>query len=625
MMNGHWAINQNILVIEDDAGTIESLSAMDIYAWKVKGKGNPRLEEVEDPESVLDKLSFSKVACNYGLLLTKGNEGIELSTFVGGSQDKRCISPLSVSLSDHIILDDTWHYIQNCDSIQDLLRKCGLEKRNRINVAEYIKLVNAATRYADVILEDETDQHPDCVSTNTEVPSNISASLYPYQETGYKWLEYMTEQKCGCILADEMGLGKTLQIIALIAKRQSVEHGHYLVIAPVSLLENWKREFQKFSKGISVYVHHGYGRRGDYEVFLNYDVTVTSYGTIGTDLSMFQMVDWDLAVLDEAQNIKNPESQRTRNVKSLSRRMSISVTGTPFENHITDLWSLMDFSLPGAFGKLTEFESEITDDIEGAKTIEKTLTPMMLRRKVKDVGNDLPDRVDIDLPVTMDNDEAGLYEQIRQDTINEYGGKAAPLVALQKLRMYCTHPSLLGYGNKESSKFAMVSNLINEIASYEEKMLLFTSYNGMFPIFEQLGAGQNIPTFLINGSTPVEDRQRIIDRFSDVSGAALMVLNPRAAGVGLNITAANRVIHYNPEWNPALEDQASARSYRRGQERNVFIYHVFYANTVEEVINDRVEHKRNMFSTAIVGVDGKSESEDITRALLMSPGWESQS
>ena len=198
---------------------------------------------------------------------------------------------------------------------------------------------------------------------------------------------------------------------------------------------------------------------------------------------------------------------------------------------------------------------------------------------------------------------------------------------LQKLRMYCTHPALLENGSvadpaKDSEKYERLCELMEEIVALGEKVILFTSYNGMFDILsEDIPKRFGIRVLAINGATPPEDRQQIIDRFSGIHGTALLVLNPRAAGAGLNITAASRVIHYNLEWNPALEDQASARAYRRGQDKTVFVYRLYYKDTVEEIINERIEKKRDMFGAAVVGVDGETaNSEDIMRALMISPG-----
>lgn len=423
-----------------------------------------------------------------------------------------------------------------------------------------------------------------------------------------------------------MGLGKTLQIITLIT--QHINQGkQFLIVAPVTLLENWRREFQKFAPAVKVLVHHGSTRTGFYKNFLPYDVVIISYGTATSDLAILNMVKWHLVVLDEAQNIKNPEASRTRAVKNVNRDIGIAVTGTPFENHMTDLWSLVDFIAPGVLGKLSEFTRNYSDTYESALKIESVLSPLMVRRRVADVAKDLPERVNIPEVLLMDDQESLMYENERQNIINVLGSKKATLTTLQKLRMFCTHPYLLQENNlftspdKFSAKYRRMCEILSEIIKNQEKAILFTSYTGMFDILlSDIPARFNIPVYAINGNTPVEQRQPIVDMFSNIQGAALLVLNPRAAGTGLNITAANYVIHYNLEWNPALEDQASARAHRRGQIKTVFVYRLYYANTVEQIVNERIELKRNLSETAVIGVTGKQENrDDILNALLLSP------
>jgi Superfamily II DNA/RNA helicases, SNF2 family len=339
------------------------------------------------------------------------------------------------------------------------------------------------------------------------------------------------------------------------------------------------------------------------------------------------MISWELVVLDEAQNIKNAYSDRTRFAKKLQRERSIAVTGTPFENHLSDIWSIVDFISPGLLGSVTDYNREYTDDVDGADKIEPILSALMIRRLVEDVATDLPEKIIIPQPLSMSDEEAGIYEAYR-DEISSSGvnGNAIGLAALQKLRMFCTHPGVcdINITNSpytDSVKYQRMCEILEEIIDRKEKVILFTSYQKMFGIIERdIPDRFNIPVSRINGSTPVDERQAIIDSFNEYKGSSLLVLNPRAAGVGLNITAANHVIHYNLEWNPALEDQASARAYRRGQEKTVFIYRLFYENTVEEIVNERLERKRDISKGAVIGTDGEKENaEDIIAALKLSP------
>lgn len=556
---------------------------------------------------------------------------IILSLNVRRGRNIYALQMLDGKVPDNIVVDDVWYNLYaNYQEVQTVLDKASITAPGSVTLGQYIKVKQAAPTFLNIEIEDNAicalSEHP-AKNLEYSAPAELKANLYPYQQQGYQWMRFIVDSQCGCILGDEMGLGKTLQVIALITEQKQAGRGPALVVAPVSLLENWRREFEKFTVGISVFVHHGSNRTGLYTDLLGYDVVVISYNTASSDQALLRMIDWNLLVVDEAQNIKNPSAQRTKSIKRIPCHTAIAVTGTPFENHMTDLWSLMDFIAPGCFGRLSEFEAEFTDDVDGAAKLEPYLTPLMIRRRVAEVARDLPERIDVPQVLELSEDEVIAYERQREEILESFNGKNATLPMLQKLRMYCTHPSLIDENDYDdptvcSGKYERLCELLEEINSLNEKTILFTSYNKMFDILQKdIRRRFGIPVMAINGSTPTEDRQSIIDRFSAVQGPALLVLNPRAAGAGLNITAASRVIHYNLEWNPSLEDQASARAYRRGQDKTVFVYRLFYKDTVEEIINERIEKKRSMFDAAVIGTDGSTEnSEDIIRALMISPG-----
>ena len=437
----------------------------------------------------------------------------------------------------------------------------------------------------------------------------------------------MLSESGGCILGDEMGLGKTMQVISVILSHQSQSVMPTLVVAPISLLANWEREISKFAPSLRVKIHHGASRISNYRDFLSFDVVVSSYTTIVSDIHMMNMIEWDLVVLDEAQNIKNPYSQRTKACKALHRKTSIAVSGTPFENHVSDIWSLTDFALPRLLGTLQDYNDAISDDVEGGERIEPILTPLMIRRLVKDVAQDLPEKIVSSQPIQMSEQECTQYKAYLDSIMEDFDENSVNLGMLQKLRIYCTHPFatmedvMFGDPSEVSIKYQRLCEIVGEIVDSKEKVIVFTSYKKMFDVFKKdIPARYGIKLWCINGETPVEERQSIVDRFNQLTGSAMLVLNPRAAGTGLNITGANHVIHYNLEWNPSLEDQASARAYRRGQTKTVFIYRLYYKDTVEEIVNDRIERKRDIASLAIVGNDGKSQDrKDIIAALKLIP------
>jgi SNF2 family DNA or RNA helicase len=421
-----------------------------------------------------------------------------------------------------------------------------------------------------------------------------------------------------------MGLGKTIQVIALMLAEHSAGRSPALVIAPATLLENWRRELAQFAPSLSIVVHAGPGRAGIVSKLAEFDVVVTSYDIAVRDEPMLSAIRWNILALDEAQNIKNPDAQRTMAVKHFPRRVSLAVTGTPVENTLTDLWSLSDFALPGLLGKRTDFESHFDNTDLDASQLAPLVAPILLRRRVKEVAKDLPERIDIPQPIAMSRRMAEMYEEVRLAAIAEYG-KAAALVTLQRLRMFCCHPGLAGYDlpdpEDQMPKYQRLTELLEEIFSREEKCLVFTSYTGMTDIFLlDLPVRFKDQYFnFIDGRVPVPGRQTIVDEFTVSPRGGALFLNPKAAGVGLNITAANHVIHYNPEWNPAVEDQASARAYRRKQQRPVTVHQLYFVDSVEEFMIGRLGLKRGLAEHAATGHKGEATASEVMQALNISP------
>ena len=621
-----WIVKNGVLTLSKNGGEhvfdaekvysamIDNVSSSDIDS-QLLSKQLPELRFSKVSSSAFGYFWFDDSHIRFELRVTRRGQTVSI--------------PLSAVIPNHLVIGSTWFYIANISvELATLLNEWGPDEKGVLSLGRYLHLIKAFQKKRIIEYIDEagpalSNRH----FSDEAVSAPLNATLYQYQKDGFRWMKYVTGENCGCILGDEMGLGKTLQIIALLAERCSQADHHFLVVAPVTLLENWKREFSKFAPTVDTLIHHGSKRTGRYKDLLIPDVVIISYGTAVSDIAMLNMIRWDVVVLDEAQNIKTPDAARTKAVKRLNRKIGIAVTGTPFENHMTDLWSILDFIAPGFMGTEAEFSTIFDDDSDSAVSIEPVLTPLMIRRRVSEVAQDLPERVDIPVVLRMDDREALLYDDQRQRILNDLGGKRATLVALQKLRMYCTHPALiddslsLSDPVKVSSKYSHLCEILEEIIEQRDKAILFTSYTKMFEILRRdIPDRFGIPVLEINGETPVPDRQPIVDRFSAFTGSALLVLNPRAAGTGLNITAANYVIHYNLEWNPALEDQASARAYRRGQEKTVFVYRLYYADTVEQIVNERIELKRDISELAVVGTKGTHENQDdIMAALMLSP------
>ena len=528
---------------------------------------------------------------------------------------------------DYIIADGTWHPLPpgTTERFGELLSAQNVS--GPLTVGQYLRLLHNA---AEFVVDDQAA--PDLAAghlaqqLHEQLPSGLAGTPYAYQETGIRWLGFLAQHGVGCILADEMGLGKTLQIIATLLGETAAGRRPNLVVCPATLLENWRREIARFAPSLSVVVHAGSRRTGRAADLAVPEVLVASYETVAGDISLFRTIAWNLVVLDEAQAIRNPQARRTLRCKELRRRAGIAVTGTPVENRLVDLWSITDFAVPGYLGTQREFERAHADTEEGARALEPLVSALMLRRRVREVAQDLPARIDVPVPLVLDEVSAIAYEEIREEALRDHP-RAADLTALIRLRLFCSHPWAAGKFTETrdavacSPKLERCLQVLEEIVAAGEKALVFTSFNETADIIERaVGARFGIPSAQINGSVPVSERQPLVDSFTALAGPAVLVLNPRAAGTGLNITAANHVIHYNLEWNPAVEDQASARSHRRGQLRPVTVHRMFYIDTVEEVISDRMTRKRAVAETAVVGASGtEADLADIVQALQRSP------
>lgn len=464
-----------------------------------------------------------------------------------------------------------------------------------------------------------------------QVPG-LTATLFPYQARGVHWMRQTISHTGGLILADEMGLGKTLQIIALLMLEPPSPFAPALIICPTSLIANWVREISRFATDLSVLVHRGANRAGIYKDLQKTSVVITTYDTMVNDISIFSSFEWSWVICDEAQAIKNPDSNRRKAVATIPRRRTIPMTGTPVENSLTDLWSLADFAIPGLLGSRQKFEAEYPDSVESAKTIGRYTDPIILKRRVADVASDLPERINIDIPLELDEQLAAHYLDVRARTLAKYPAAGA-LVATLQLQLVCAHPWLRRIDDSDNDdtevertngcslitpKMDRVLAILQEAFFNDQKVIVFALFNRIGDLIKEAFTGfPNAYWGAINGSTPSDERQHVVDNFSAHDGPGCLVLNPKAAGAGLNITAATVVIHFTPVWNPALEAQASARAHRRGQTRPVTIYRLFYKDTVEEVMIDRSLWKSELANES-VPVSSRNAS-DLRRALEILP------
>lgn len=630
-----WKESADGILFAASSGYIKPTAAEIV---RIEYKGQTCLQGIdikEKPSECLQKLKINRFPAKLSLELTmtsSSGEKPSLKIVLQGNSFKTTLP--SLPGQDQIVIDRQWFplYPDNIREISDLFETCGISDISTLSLRQCLDLIKSGADFLNLKVYNHNLTAPSS-TTGTNFPElsdlltkqKFSATLYPYQKIGVSWLYNLANEGLGCILADEMGLGKTLQIIALLTLFKNKWNRTALIVSPATLLENWRREFLKFSQGMAVLVHAGSHRTGFPSKLKKYDVIITSYETSVRDQGMLGTINWSFIVLDEAQAIKNPETQRANTLKSFNRMVSIAVSGTPIENRLRDLWSLMDFSCTGLLGNLEQFEFSNSHSEDYAKRIEKVVSPLLLRRRVADVAHDLPEKIIITQAVSMSDAELLQYEKLRQQISDEYG-KSATLVSLIKLRQFCTHPFILGingmaYPENYSNKYVRLIEIIEEIKELNQKAIIFTSFTGMLNLLVMdLHKRFAVPCNKIDGQIPVKDRQEILDAFSNVAGSAFLILNPRAAGVGLNITAANHVIHYNLEWNPAIEDQATARAYRRGQALPVTVHRLFYPGTIEEVIDDRIRRKRLLAETAVIGTEGvETDAADIARALSISP------
>lgn len=617
----HWTLQDRSLFLVSGSERIQ------VNAREISASLSGRLKiingfQIESPATALEGIiKFSKFPYDISLEVTEPGRNPMAKAKVLLIAERNGVRN-QISNDDiergHVVVNSTWYALSEDTliEIKEADKTLPGLKDGSLTVGDYLRLAYKPPKLKIKYLNSEQDDQ-DTNADHISACNSLNAKPYPYQSTGIKWLNGLVNQSIGGILADEMGLGKTLQIIAVLQEEVSKGRKNNLVICPSSLMENWRREIDKFAPSVRPEIHHGSKRTGWPAELLGNDVIITTYETVLQDEALFTMINWGIVVLDEAQAIKNPAAKRTLVIKSLNRRNSFAVTGTPVENSLEDLWSLLDFAMPGFLGSLSEFQTRYADDVNSAESLRRLTTPLILRRKVEEVAKDLPEKIFIETALRLNEPEANGYEEVRIRSAAA-NPTSAHLATLGYLRMYCCHPNLPtivdllgGPRTEDFGKVERLDQIISEIALSKEKLLIFTTYKDMSDrLCGHISSKFGCPTWAINGTTEINQRQIIIDTFSKTTGLAALVINPRAGGSGLNITAANHVIMYNPEWNPALEMQAIARAHRRGQTKPVSIHYLYYADTVEEAMIEVSRQKRNLADTAVVDNAGESQILD---------------
>ncbi len=463
-------------------------------------------------------------------------------------------------------------------------------------------------------------------------PGSFDGVLRPYQERGLSWLAFLSRLGLGGILADDMGLGKTAQTLALLLSAP----GPTLLICPMSLVENWRKEALRFAPSLRVYVHHGGSRRRT-SLADDADLVITTYGTALRDLGELRSVEWARVVCDEAQAIKNSGTRQAQAVRAIPARTRLALTGTPVENHLAELWSIMEFCNPGLLGPFARFRRRYQEPIESRQdeaataALQRATGPFILRRLKTDrsIISDLPEKNEMKVWCTLTREQASLYQAVVEDmmaVISSSEGierRGNVISAMTKLKQVCNHPAhLLKDGSRltgRSGKLARLEELASEIIAEGDKALIFTQYaefGGMLQPY--LAAHVDRPVLWLHGGLPAARRTALVDEFQNSTEPALFLLSLKAAGTGLNLTAANHVIHVDRWWNPAVENQATDRAFRIGQTRNVQVRKFICTGTLEEKIDEMIERKKALASSVVgTGEDWISDlSTDQLRDLF---------
>ncbi|NUP76102.1 MAG: ATP-dependent helicase [Nonomuraea sp.] len=438
-------------------------------------------------------------------------------------------------------------------------------------------------------------------------PPGLDAVLRPYQERGLAWLSFLSELGLGGVLADDMGLGKTITTLALLVHERATTPT--LLVCPMSLIGNWQREAARFAPGLRVYAHHGPGR--DAARIAEADLVITTYGTAQRDLETLRGHEWRRVVCDEAQAIKNSGTLQSQAVRAIPTGTRLALTGTPVENHLAELWSIMEFANPGLLGPRSRFRTRFQEPIEArqdeqaAEALKRATGPFILRRLKTDksIISDLPEKMEVKEWCPLTPEQATLYQAVVDDMlarIDDSEGierRGLVLSAMARLKQVCNHPAhLLKDGSRlagRSGKLARLEQLAEEILAEGEKALLFTQYSEFGTMLQPyLAQRLDRPVLWLHGGLPKKTRDRLVDRFQHDEEPMLFLLSLKAAGVGLNLTAANHVIHVDRWWNPAVEDQATDRAFRIGQRRNVQVRKLICAGTLEERVDEMIERKK---------------------------------
>ena len=524
-----------------------------------------------------------------------------------------------LKLGEQGFLALTNSFRRQLDDLRTLSASSGKNVRfHPLAALAFDDLLDGASVEADQAWDEQRRRMNEAQAFEPELPSTLQAELRPYQRDGYDWLARLGQWGAGACLADDMGLGKTVQALALLL--QLAPEGPALVVCPTSVVANWQTEARRFAPTLNViaYVGGAANRSERLKEVGPFDLVLTTYGLLQNDIDRIAEVDWRAAVLDEAQAIKNAATKRARAARAIPARFRLITTGTPIQNNLMDLYSLFSFINPGLLGSLANYREsfalpiERDNDAEARARLRRLITPFMLRRLKTDVLDDLPERTEITLHVEMSPDEASFYEALRQRAMEDLSGESFDqpgearlkvLAHLTRLRLACCDARLVReQGAPASSKLAAFREVLLELRENRHKVLVFSQFVRHLKRLEEAVQELGIPYQYLDGSTPAKARAQRTAAFQAGEGDVFLI-SLKAGGTGLNLTAADYVIHMDPWWNPAVEDQASDRAHRIGQTRPVTIYRLVAKGTIEDQIVELHHHKKDLADRLLQDAD----------------------
>ena len=496
--------------------------------------------------------------------------------------------------------------------------KINIGRNKAIVLNDYIKDKKLKFIEGTEIIEDISKKLSELKKIKFKVPKNLNAELRKYQVTGLNWFKNLSYLGFGGILADEMGLGKTIQTIAFLL---SEKNKRTLIVAPTSLIYNWKNEFNKFAPSMKVGVVHGLKnhRTEILKSFKSYDVILTTYGTLRNDEEEYKLINFDYCILDEGQNIKNPLSQNTTTVKNIHAKSRFVLTGTPIENNLIELWSIFDFLMPGYLDSVHNFKNRFVNKNNSVIELQKYIKPFMLRRLKKDVIKELPEKIEKNYYVELAKEQKKLYisyineikEKMECDEFKD--DKITIFSYLTKLRQLCLDPSVIydNYKGKNSKSDELIS-ILHDYIGDNHKILVFSQFTSVLKNISNKLNEEKINHIYLDGSVNASKRLKLVEDFNENKDIKVFLISLKAGGTGLNLTSADIVIHFDPWWNPAVEEQATDRAHRMGQKNVVQVIKLISEGTIEEKIINMQEEKKKLINDVI---DSSYISENALRSL----------